>query len=154
MKQQNLNLQDLLDRPGVKKAYDRIAPFYRLAEQIILLRKKRKITQVQLAELSETTQAVISRLENATVHCSLETVIRVAEALNAHVELKLVPNEKELEIFEIPVREDCSEQEQGNLNTILFNNSGSGDCVQDTSWQILSQNTNRMKNKHRAPEYA
>jgi DNA-binding XRE family transcriptional regulator len=90
----NSFLEEQLEREEVRREYARLAPFYRLAEQLILLRKQRGLTQKDLAEKTGTTQAVISRLENVSVHCSLESVIRLAEGLNAVVELKITPLEK------------------------------------------------------------
>lgn len=87
-------LQEQLERPGVAREYYRLAPFYDLANQLILLRKKRGLSQQELAEKANTTQAVISRLENVAVHCSLESVIRLAEALGAAVEVRLTPLEE------------------------------------------------------------
>lgn len=75
------------------REYRCLAPFYQLANQLLLLRKKRGLNQQKLADKAETTQAVVSRLENATVRCSLETVIRLAEVLGAMVEVTLRPVE-------------------------------------------------------------
>lgn len=87
-------IQEQLARPGVAREYYRLAPFYNLANQLILLRKKRGLSQQELAEKANTTQAVVSRLENVAVHCSLESVIRLAEALGAAVEVRLTPLEE------------------------------------------------------------
>jgi predicted transcriptional regulator len=86
-------VKDQLSREDVAQEYNRLAPFYKLADQLVLLRKKRSLTQQELAEKGQTTQAVVSRLENVSVHCSLETVVRLAEALDAVVELHLIPSE-------------------------------------------------------------
>lgn len=87
-------IQEQLARPEVQREYLRLAPFYRLAGDLILLRKKRGLSQQELAEKAGTTQAVVSRLENVAVHCSLESVIRLAEALGAGVEVRLIPLEE------------------------------------------------------------
>lgn len=86
-------VKEQLGKPEVGREYRRLAPFYQLANQLLLLRKKRGLNQQELADKAETTQAVVSRLENATVRCSLETVIRLAEALEAVVEVTLRPVE-------------------------------------------------------------
>lgn len=87
-------LKEELKQEAVRREYYRIDPFYQLAEQIILLRKQRGITQKELAEKAGTTQAVVSRIENASVRASLETVVRLAEALDAVVDLNLKPVEE------------------------------------------------------------
>ncbi len=86
--------EEQLKNPKVAREYFRLAPFYRLADQLVLLRKKRGINQQELASKAYTTQAVVSRLENATVKCSLETVVKLAEAMDAVVEIKLIPKEE------------------------------------------------------------
>jgi len=86
--------KEQLKNPKVAREYYRLAPFYRLADQLVLLRKKRCFNQQELAEKADTTQAVVSRLENATVRCSLETVVKLAEAMDAVVEIKLIPKEE------------------------------------------------------------
>lgn len=89
----NSFLNRQMRNPEVAQAYYQQAPFYRLADQLILLRKQRGLTQADLAHKAGTTQAVISRLENVSVRASLETIVRLAQALDAVVELKLIPRE-------------------------------------------------------------
>jgi transcriptional regulator with XRE-family HTH domain len=62
--------------------------------QLIQFRVRRGLTQSQLAEKANTTQTVVSRLENATVKPSLETVRKLAHALNAILEINLVAKEE------------------------------------------------------------
>lgn len=87
-------IQEQLARPEVQREYWRQAPFFRLAGELVKLRKKRGLNQQELAAKAQTTQAVVSRLENVAVHCSLESVIRLAEALGAAVEVRLIPLEE------------------------------------------------------------
>ena len=119
----NLNtfIKEQLERKGVAREYYRLAPFYRLADQLILLRKKRGLTQQELAEKAQTTQAVVSRLENVSVHCSLESVVRLAEALDAVVDVRLIPSE-ELNTAEAePVeKEPYGENEDTNKGIVFF----------------------------------
>lgn len=75
------------------REYYRQAAFYRLADQVLLLRKHRGLTQVELAERAGTTQAVISRLENVSVRPSMDTITRIAQALDAVVRVELTPRE-------------------------------------------------------------
>ena len=78
---------------NVEKKYLRTSAYYRLAAGLLLLRKQRGLTQKELAEKVGTTQTVISRLENASVKPSLETILKVAEALDAAVDFRLLPIE-------------------------------------------------------------
>lgn len=61
--------------------------------QIARLRMMRGLTQAQLAELVGTHQPSIARLENGENIPSMSFLQRVAAALNAKVEVRLMPNE-------------------------------------------------------------
>lgn len=77
--------------PEFRREYERLAPEFEIARQIIDARIKRKITQEELAKRMGTGQAVISRLESANAKPSLSLIQRLAEALNLKVELKFTP---------------------------------------------------------------
>jgi DNA-binding XRE family transcriptional regulator len=62
--------------------------------QVARLRIIRGLTQAQLAELVGTRQPSIARLENGTSIPSLSFLNKVATALNAKIELRLVPDSK------------------------------------------------------------
>lgn len=62
--------------------------------QVARLRILRGLTQAQLAELVGTRQPSIARLENGTSIPSLTFLNKVATALNAKIELRLVPDAK------------------------------------------------------------
>jgi predicted transcriptional regulator len=59
--------------------------------QIARLRIKRGLTQSQLAEMVGTRQPSIARLENGTSVPSLSFLDRIAKALDARIELHIVP---------------------------------------------------------------
>jgi transcriptional regulator with XRE-family HTH domain len=90
MKDFNTFLQEQFSNKDFAFDYYRQATYFRLADQMILLRKKLGLTQKELAEKAGTTQTVVSRVENVSVHPSLETVIKLAESLGAVVEVRLV----------------------------------------------------------------
>ncbi len=89
----NARIAEKLKDRSVEKKYLRAAVLYRLAAALLLLRKQRGLTQKELAEKVGTTQTVISRLESASVKPSLETILKVAEALDAAVDVRLLPVE-------------------------------------------------------------
>jgi transcriptional regulator with XRE-family HTH domain len=103
------------------REYYRNAAFFRLADQVLAMRKQRGLTQKELAEKVGTTQAVISRLENVSVKPSLDTIVRIAEALDAVVEVQLKPLE-----YLKPFGEDdeecpeVSQDKQETLKSILL----------------------------------
>jgi len=90
-------LKEQLIDESIANEYFRLDPFFSLGNQVLLLRKKLGITQNDLAKMAKTTQAVISRIENASTKTSLETAIRVAEAFNSKIEISITPKKSELE---------------------------------------------------------
>jgi transcriptional regulator with XRE-family HTH domain len=93
MKDLNALLVEKFKNKEFEKKYHRTAALFRLADEVLLLRRKRGLTQKELAVKVGTTQAVVSRLENASVKPSLETIIKIAEALDAVVNVQLLPIE-------------------------------------------------------------
>ena len=94
MKDFNEFLKEKFKEEDFSREYYHQATFYRLADQFLLMRKKRGLTQKELAEKVGTTQAVISRLENVSVKPSLETIVKIAKALDAVVEVNIKPREE------------------------------------------------------------
>ena len=60
-----------------------------IGDMIKMARKKKKLTQGQLGELVGVKKAQISRLENSTGNVTLETVMRIFNALGAKLNLNL-----------------------------------------------------------------
>ena len=63
---------------------------YMIIQQLIKLRNTYGLSQSQLAEKLNTTQAVISRIENGTVNIGIDFIERIAKAFDKKVELRLV----------------------------------------------------------------
>jgi DNA-binding XRE family transcriptional regulator len=61
--------------------------------QIARLRIQHGLTQAQLAEMIGTRQPSIARLENGNSTPSLSFLQRIAEALDARIELLIIPQE-------------------------------------------------------------
>jgi len=71
-----------------------LAEDYRVAQMVYDARTAAGMTQKQLAEAVDTTQSVISKLEDAEYDGhSLSMLRRVAKALHRRVEIRLVPDE-------------------------------------------------------------
>lgn len=62
--------------------------------QVARLRMLRGLTQAQLAEMVGTRQPSIARLENGSSIPSLSYLNKIATALNARIEVKLIPENK------------------------------------------------------------
>ena len=84
----------LLRDPEFRKEYEALEPKYRLASSLIRLRLAKGLTQEQLAKLLDTKQESIARLESGGSLPSLSTVKRVADALDADLEISLRPRSK------------------------------------------------------------
>ena len=76
--------------PVFLAAAEELEPGYQIAR----LRMLRGLTQAQLAEMVGTRQPSIARLENGSSLPSISFLQKVAGALNAHIEVKLVPEGK------------------------------------------------------------
>lgn len=73
--------------PEFVAAANELEPGYQVAR----LRIKRGLTQAQLAEMVGTRQPSIARLENGSSVPSLSFLDRIATALDARIELRVVP---------------------------------------------------------------
>ena len=71
-----------------KKAFYRERLKLEIAAEIFKLRKEKKISQKQLAEKINTTQAVISRIENGQVFPSTNLIQRICNAFDVQVKFK------------------------------------------------------------------
>lgn len=76
--------------PDFLAAAEKLEPGYQVAR----LRLIRGLTQAQLAEMVGTRQPSIARLENGTSAPSLSFLSKIAEALGAKIEFKLIPGTK------------------------------------------------------------
>jgi transcriptional regulator with XRE-family HTH domain len=76
----------LLEDPEVKQAYESLETAYQIAR----LRIARGLTQAQLAEMVGTKQPSIARLESGASEPSVAFLRKVAAALDARLELRLV----------------------------------------------------------------
>ena len=83
--------KQLMKDPEFRKEYEELEPEYRLASDLIRLRLAKGLTQAQLAALLNTKQESIARLESGGSLPSLSTVKRVADALDAELEINLYP---------------------------------------------------------------
>ncbi len=83
--------EQLKDREFAESFYQGLDEL-RLAVKIAQLRQRRGLTQAQLAAKLDTSTPVISRLENRG-NCTISTLKKVAEALDAVVEIDIVSKE-------------------------------------------------------------
>jgi transcriptional regulator with XRE-family HTH domain len=60
----------------------------RLGRRIAGARAERSLSQVEVAELAETSPARVSAIENATDSVRIDTIVRVAQAVGLEVALR------------------------------------------------------------------
>jgi len=84
------HLNEKLQDPEFKKEWDNLELRYTVIKQLIKLRNSYNLSQAQLAEKLNTTQAVISRIENGTVNIGIDFIDKLAKAFNKRVEINLV----------------------------------------------------------------
>ncbi len=77
--------------PDFRTEYNRQKPYYDILLEVIKRRKELNITQRELADKTGTHQSSISRIESGEHDIRLSTLIEIAEALEASVEIRLVP---------------------------------------------------------------
>lgn len=68
--------------------------FARIAEQVTEQRRARGLSQKELAELTGTTQSAIARLESGGRPPRIDTLLRIAEALDCELIVELRPRTK------------------------------------------------------------
>ena len=65
--------------------------FTQIAERVVTQRRARGLSQVELAELCGTTQSAIARLESGGRPPRIDTLLRVANALDCNLVVELRP---------------------------------------------------------------
>ena len=68
--------------------------FAQVAEQVVKERKALGLSQKELAELTGTTQSAIARLESGGRPPRIDTLLRIAEALDCELIVQLRPRTK------------------------------------------------------------
>ncbi|CAA6805221.1 MAG: DNA-binding protein, putative [uncultured Sulfurovum sp.] len=83
-------LEEELKDPEFKKEWDKLEFRYSVIKQLIKIRNTYNLSQAQLAEKLNTTQAVISRIENGTVNIGIDFIEKLAKAFDKKIEFRLI----------------------------------------------------------------
>lgn len=86
-------IHDRMQDPDFVREYEALDLPFQIAQQVIELRQSRGLSQTALARLASTKQSGISRLENALSTPSVSFLQRIAEAMDARLEIQFVKNE-------------------------------------------------------------
>ena len=76
--------------PELQREYDRLGPRFQVIDALVKARKRRRLSQRELAERIGVAKTVISRLESGEHSPRLETVYDIARALGYRLDVKLV----------------------------------------------------------------
>ena len=77
----------LMKRPGFKEAQEETRLEYEIARALIKARLEKGLTQAEVARRMHTKQSVISRVENARTMPSLAFLKRLAQVLDASLQV-------------------------------------------------------------------
>ena len=84
------HLNEKLQDEEFKNEWENIELRDAVIKQLINIRNTYNLSQAQLAQKLNTTQAVISRIENGTVNIGIDFIEKLAKAFNKRVEIKLI----------------------------------------------------------------
>ena len=79
----------ILRDPEIRKAYRDLDPEFTVAASLIKRRLERRLTQRELAERVGTKQSAIARLESGAYNPSISLLQKVADALDARLEISV-----------------------------------------------------------------
>lgn len=86
--------EEFRKNPEFRKAYDEEVARLQIGYKIAQLRQMRHLSQAELAKKVNTTQQVISRLEDLrNARINIKTLARLAAALRARLSIDFVPRE-------------------------------------------------------------
>jgi predicted transcriptional regulator len=77
-----------LEDPEFKKEWDKLELRYAVIKQLLKIRNTYNLSQVELAKKLNTTQSVISRIENGTVNIGIDFIDKLARAFDKKVEIR------------------------------------------------------------------
>lgn len=80
--------KELLQDEKAREEYERLRPKYELIHALIERRHQLRISQTGLARITGTKQPAISRLERGDHNTTIDTLFKVANALDLDISLK------------------------------------------------------------------
>ena len=95
MSQWDKFLEEQLKDPEFKAEYDALEPEFTIIQAIIDARKNLGLTQKKLSDRTGIAQSDISRLENGNANPSLNTLKRLAAAMDMTLKIEFTPTIRE-----------------------------------------------------------
>ncbi len=74
------------------KVYEEIGPLMDVAIAVVTARNKVGLSQVELAQKLNTTQSVVSRIENGNQNLSVKMLAKIAQVLGCDLAVQLKPH--------------------------------------------------------------
>jgi len=74
--------------PDFRREYEALSPHFQILRSIIIRRNQLRLSQNELAQRVGTKQPAISRLENGRGDITLRQLLRLAEALDAELDVQ------------------------------------------------------------------
>lgn len=84
-------LQEQLKDPEFQKEWNNLEPEFNTIQALIDARKKKHLTQKQLAERTGIDQADISKIETGNANPSLQILKRLADGMDMILKLEFIP---------------------------------------------------------------
>jgi len=88
-------LKEQLKDPEIRAEWEAMGPEFAIVQAIIDARKKAGLSQKQLSERTGIAQGDISRLENGNANPSLNTLKRLAAAMDMTLKIEFTPSARE-----------------------------------------------------------
>ncbi len=85
-------LNEQLKNPELKAEYDALEPEFEIVRAMIDARRKTGLTQKELSERAGIAQSDISKLENGNANPSINTLKRLAKAMDMSLHIEFVQN--------------------------------------------------------------
>ncbi len=88
------HLEELMEEPEFRKAYENYEPDFQIMKAIAGARAKTGMTQKEVSEKTGIIQAEISKLENGNANPSIKTLKKLAAGLNMRLVISFEPIEE------------------------------------------------------------
>ena len=79
-----------LENPKIKKHYDEYGKQLEIAYQILKLRKRQKMSQMELAKKIPTKQSNVARIESGQQNFTVNLLEKIATALDANLKIQFI----------------------------------------------------------------
>lgn len=119
----------------------------RIAEQLIMLRKRRGLNQKQVADLTDTKQPAISRPEQADYqNWNLRTLRSIADALDARLRVHIEPSEDVLKEYEsnIEGRAEAESLTSGSTEAVSDVQGGGVKLIRQSALEAFSRSPDQQ----------